>query len=53
MAILKKIQIYPYSERANPKARGYVTPNGKAWQAWHPRGMEYWVLGLLDTELRW
>lgn len=43
MDILKKIEIYPYAERANPKPRGYITPNGKPWQAWHPRGMEYWV----------
>lgn len=42
MSILKKIQIYPYSERANPKPRGYITPGGKSWQAWHPRGLVYW-----------
>lgn len=43
MALLKKIHIYPYSERANPQPRGYITPGGKKWQAHHPRGMEYWV----------
>ena len=42
MAILKKIDIYPYSERENPKPRGYITPNGKPWLAAQPRGMEYW-----------
>ncbi len=43
MNILKKIDIYPYAERKNPKPRGYITPNGKPWLAAHPRGMEYWV----------
>ena len=42
MSILKKIGIYPYAERKNPKPRGYITPNGKPWLAAHPRGMEYW-----------
>lgn len=43
MSLLNKIEVYPYSERANPKPRGYITPDGKSWQAWHPRGMEYWA----------
>ena len=42
MGILKKIAIYPYAERENPKPRGYITPDGKPWLAAHPRGMEYW-----------
>ena len=42
LAILKKIEIYPYSEKDNPKPRGYIRPNGKPWQAWHPRGLTYW-----------
>jgi hypothetical protein len=42
MAILKKIAIYPYAERKDPKPRGYITPNGKPWLAAQPRGMEYW-----------
>jgi len=42
MSILKKIGIYPYAERKDPKPRGYITPNGKPWLAAHPRGMEYW-----------
>ena len=42
MGILKKIDIYPYAERKNPKPRGYVTPGGKSWLAAHPRGIEYW-----------
>ncbi len=43
MATLKKIEIYPYAERANPKPRGYITPNGNSYTSAHPRGMEYWV----------
>ena len=34
MKILGRIAIYPYSERTNPRPRGYMTPNGQAvgWQ---------------------
>lgn len=42
MVALESIYIYPYAERANPKPRGYITPDGKKWEAWQPRGMEYW-----------
>jgi len=42
MEMLKKIAIYPYSERKNPKSRGFITPQGKPWLAAQPRGMEYW-----------
>jgi len=42
MGVLDEIDIYPYSERMNPKPRGFTTPNGKPWLAAHPRGMEYW-----------
>jgi hypothetical protein len=42
MSILKQIAIYPFAERANPKPRGYITPQGKPWLAAQPRGMEYW-----------
>jgi hypothetical protein len=41
--MLKKIQIYPYAEKANPRPRGYIRPEGKKWLAAQPRGMEYWV----------
>jgi hypothetical protein len=40
MEVLGKIAIYPYTERNDPKPRGYITPNGKPWLAAHPRGME-------------
>jgi hypothetical protein len=42
MAMLKNVAIYPYSEKKNPKPRGYVTPDGKPWLAAHPRGITYW-----------
>ncbi|MHC4950065.1 MAG: DUF1254 domain-containing protein [Planctomycetota bacterium] len=42
LEMLNKIEIYPYSEKDNPKPRGYITPDGKPWQAWHPRGLTYW-----------
>ena len=42
MAMLKKVAIYPYSEKKNPKPRGYVRPDGKPWLAAHPRGITYW-----------
>ncbi len=42
VAMLKKVAIYPYSEKKNPKPRGYVTPDGKPWLAAHPRGITYW-----------
>lgn len=41
--MLEKIQIYPYAEKANPRPRGYIRPEGKKWLAAQPRGMEYWV----------
>ncbi len=44
MAMLKKVAIYPYSEKARPRPRGYVTPEGRSWMAAAPRGMAYWIL---------
>jgi hypothetical protein len=42
MKQLKKIEIYPWSERKSPRPRGYITPNGKRWLAAQPRGIKYW-----------
>lgn len=42
LKLLEKVAIYPYSERKNPKPRGYITPQGKPWLAAQPRGMTYW-----------
>jgi hypothetical protein len=38
---LEKIEIYPYSERANPKPRGYIRPEGKPWMGAAPKGFAY------------
>jgi hypothetical protein len=46
--MLDKVAVYPYAERANPKPRGYITPEGKPWMAAAPQGMAYWEL-LADT----
>jgi hypothetical protein len=43
LAMLKKILIYPYAERANPTPRGFITPDGRPYSSTHPRGIEYWV----------
>lgn len=40
--ILDNLKIYPFSERNNPKPRGYLLPEGKEYEAWQPRGMAYW-----------
>jgi hypothetical protein len=42
MKLLDKVAIYPYSERENPKPRGYINTQGKPWLAAQPRGMTYW-----------
>ena len=48
LALLEKVAVYPYAERANPKPRGFITPQGKPWMAAAPRGIAYWEL-LADT----
>ena len=42
MALLNKVDIYPFAERNKPNPRRYITPQGKRWSAAHPRGMDYW-----------
>ncbi len=37
-------QVYPFSKRNNPSHTRIVTPEGKAWQGWQPRGLDYWRL---------
>ncbi|WP_209599674.1 DUF1254 domain-containing protein [Ruegeria sp. HKCCSA071] len=48
MALLEQIKVYPWSERDDPKPRGYITPYGKPWMGAQPVGLEYWEL-LNDT----
>jgi len=52
LKMLKMVDIYPYSERQDPKPRGYITPNGKPWMAAAPMGMEYWkrLADVLNSE---
>ncbi len=42
VALLEKVNIYPFSEKDNPRPRGYIRPEGKPWQGTAPRGMEHW-----------
>ena len=37
-------QAYPYSKRKNPTRTRIVTPDGRDWQGWQPRGLGYWRL---------
>lgn len=39
---VKSWSIYPYSQKDHPPAHRSLTPEGKAWGQWQPRGMEYW-----------
>jgi hypothetical protein len=41
LAQLKKLEVYPYAERANPRPRGYIRPEGKPWMAAAPGGFTY------------
>ena len=41
---LEQIHIYPWAERANPRPRGYMRPEGKPWMAAAPAGFEYFEL---------
>ncbi len=40
--VLDSMKVYPYAERANPRPRGYLDPKPGEYQAWQPRGLEYW-----------
>ena len=41
-ASLAQFRVYPYAERAHPRAAKIVSPQGKPWSAMPPRGMDYW-----------
>lgn len=51
-AILEDIAIYPFEEQDDPNPRGYLTPDGRPWQATPPRGIEYWerLADIIDRE---
>jgi hypothetical protein len=40
---VKKLRIYPWSERDNPKATKFVSISGKAVNTLPPSGIEYWA----------
>jgi hypothetical protein len=40
---VKKMQIYPWSERANPKPTKFIPFSGKKVDTLAPGGMEYWM----------
>ena len=42
MALVRKIKIYPYSQRANPPATRIITPDGRKWYGGQPDGIAYW-----------
>ncbi|MGA8035171.1 MAG: DUF1254 domain-containing protein [Candidatus Acidiferrales bacterium] len=42
MELIRKIKIYPYSQRANPPATRIVTPEGRKWYGGQPDGIAYW-----------
>ncbi|MCO5199807.1 MAG: hypothetical protein M9941_18875 [Anaerolineae bacterium] len=52
VALLEKVKLYPYSEKDDPKPRGYFRPEGKPWQGTAPRGMTHWerLADILERE---
>ncbi len=40
---VKKLRIYPWSERASPKANTFTSMSGKAINTLPPSGIEYWT----------
>ena len=43
MKLIKKLRVYPWSERDNPKPNKFVSMSGKTINTLPPRGMEYWA----------
>nr|WP_319396883.1 DUF1254 domain-containing protein [uncultured Desulfobacter sp.] len=37
-------QAYPYNKRKNPPRTRIVNPDGRHWEGWQPRGLDYWKL---------
>ena len=42
VAMMKKLRIYPYSQRENPKPNRTFSGSGKAIDSLEPEGLEYW-----------
>jgi len=41
--VVKKLRIYPFSERSNPKPNKFVSISGMAINTLPPQGIEYWA----------
>ncbi|RJF92757.1 DUF1254 domain-containing protein [Noviherbaspirillum saxi] len=41
-AIISKVKVYPYNQRANAAPVRILTPGGKDWSGTQPDGMAYW-----------
>jgi hypothetical protein len=48
----KQHKIYPYSERANPKPTRHISSEGIDWEAYHGRGLTYFIrlASILEVE---
>ena len=43
MQIIKKLQVYPWSERDNPKPNKFISMSGKTLDTIPPEGIEFWA----------
>jgi len=41
-AVLGKLRIYPYAQRATPPITKHIRPEGRKWTGEQPRGLAYW-----------
>ena len=42
-ALVAQLRIYPYAQRDKPPVTKHLTPNGRKWGAWQPRGIAYFA----------
>jgi hypothetical protein len=42
VAMMKRVRVYPYSQRENPKPTKFVSCSGQAVDTLEPEGLEYW-----------
>jgi len=50
--LLRAHKLYPYSERENPKPTRFISSEGIDWEAFQPRGLEYFerLASILEVE---
>jgi hypothetical protein len=41
---IRKMRVYPYSERNKPPPTAHIRPEGRKWSGEQPRGLAYWTL---------